>query len=120
MITSLENFNVYNKAMALGSEVWTLTQPWDKFAKYTVGIQLVKSVDSIAANLSEGLGRYSVKEVRQFGIFSRGSLFETKTWLQKAKQRQLIVPATANELIVELDVTGKMLNAYLNSLGKGL
>jgi four helix bundle protein len=49
--------------------------------------QLIKAIDSVAANLSEGFGRYFYKENRQFCYYSRGSLFETKTWLRKAFNR---------------------------------
>jgi len=38
-------------------------------------------VDSIAANLSEGFGRYHYKEKKNFSYYSIGSLYETKTWI---------------------------------------
>jgi four helix bundle protein len=34
---------------------------WDYFLKDTIGKQLVKAADSVAANLSEGFGRYHFK-----------------------------------------------------------
>ena len=119
MITRLEDFHAYNRAMKLGQEIWRIAKEWDNFSKWTVGIQLVKAADSVSANLSEGLGRFFVKEIRQFGFYSRGSLFETKTWLQKATERDLIDPEKFNNLISELEVIGKMINAYINSLGSG-
>jgi len=63
---------------------------WNYFQKDTVGKQLVRSADSIAANLSEGFGRYHYKETKNFSYYSRGSLFETKTWLRKANNRKMI------------------------------
>jgi len=63
---------------------------WDFFAKDTIGKQFVKLTDSIAANISEGFGRFFYKENRQFGYYARGSLFETTTWLTKAHNRKLI------------------------------
>ena len=51
----------------------------------TIGKQLVRSADSIAANISEGFGRYHFKDSKRFYYISRGSLFETKTWLEKSK-----------------------------------
>ncbi len=50
----LEELKVYQLAMNVGEKVWVIVSKWDYFAKDTVGKQLVKSVDSIAANLSEG------------------------------------------------------------------
>jgi four helix bundle protein len=90
---------------------------WKFFEKDTVGKQLVRAVDSIAANLSEGLGRYHFKETKNFGYYSRGSLFETKTWLTKARNRRLIDEQKFNTLIDRLETIGKMLNGYINSIG---
>src|SRR5688572_27738570 len=117
MIHSLEEFKAYNLAMELGEAVWGCVKRWDYFAKDTIEKQLVRSVDSIAANLSEGLGRYHFKEIKNFGYYSRGSLFETKTWLTKAKNRELISIEEFQKLIANLEVIGKMVNSYINSIG---
>ena len=117
MIHSLEDFKAYNLSIELGEAVWSCVKRWDYFAKDTVGKQLIRSVDSIAANLSEGLGRYHFKDVKNFGYYSRGSLFETKTWLTKAKNRELISDEEFRKLIANLEVIGKMINSYINSIG---
>lgn len=118
MITTLEEFKVYNLAMVFGEKVWSMVMAWGYFEKDTIGKQLVKATDSIAANLSEGLGRYHFREAKNFGYYSRGSLFETKTWLTKANSRKLIVEGDFNKLISDLDTIGKMLNSYINSIGE--
>ena len=88
----------------------------NQFEKDTVGKQLVRAVDSIAANLSEGLGRYHVKENKNFCYYSRGSLFETKTWLSKAANRNLIEATLSNKLLTNIEIIGKMLNSFINTL----
>jgi four helix bundle protein len=117
MISKLEEFKVYNLAMELGEKVWSITMGWGYFEKDTIGKQLVRAADSIAANLSEGLGRYHYKEAKNFGYYSRGSLFETKTWLTKASNRKLVSQEQFQKLIGELEIIGKMLNSYINSIG---
>ncbi|MFM7850923.1 MAG: four helix bundle protein [Flammeovirgaceae bacterium] len=117
MIKNLEDFKTYNRAMEVGERVWIIVLKWNYFEKDTIGKQLVKAVDSIAANLSEGLGRYHFKEAKNFSYYSRGSLFETKTWIAKAHNRQLIDETIFKELMVELDIIGKMINTYITSLG---
>ncbi len=52
----LEEFRVYQMSMDLGEEVWDIVLKWDYFAKDTVGKQLVRAIDSVSANLSEGYG----------------------------------------------------------------
>ncbi len=117
MIQKLEDFRVYNAAVALGEEVWKIVMTWDYFQKDAIGKQLVKAVDSIAVNLSEGLGGYHYKEIKNFSYYSRGSLFETKTWLTKANKRKLIKDDDFLRLINDLELVGKMLNSYINTLG---
>ena len=91
---------------------------WDYFAKDTIGKQLVKSSDSIAANLSEGFGRYHFKESKNFYYYSRGSLFETKTWLTKSYNRKLIEKEIYEKLMQEIKNISVKLNNYIKSIGK--
>lgn len=114
----LNDLQVYKKAMDLGERVWEVVNKWDYFQKDTVGKQFIRSVDSIAANLSEGYGRFHYKESQHFGYYSRGSLFETKTWLQKAFNRKLIAKEQFIEMDNELTTIGKMLNGYIKSIGR--
>src|SRR5689334_2922663 len=117
MISKLEEFKVYNHAMEIGDEVWNIVSTWNYFAKDTVGKQLVRAVDSVAANLSEGFGRYHFKEAKNFGYYSRGSLSETETWLQKAKMRNLISDEQHRKLKASIEIIGRMLNRYIQALG---
>ena len=103
--------------MELGEVVWDIVIKWGYFEKDTIGRQFVKAADSIAANLSEGLGRYHYREAKNFGYYSRGSLFETKTWLTKSFNRKLIHEEEFSILISKIEVIGKMLNSYINSIG---
>ena len=83
----LEELQVYKLSMDIGERVWKIVNEWDNLSKDTIGKQLIRSVDSVAANLSEGFGRYHYKEAKHFSYYSRGSLYETKTWLTKAYNR---------------------------------
>jgi four helix bundle protein len=49
----LEELKVYQLSMKSGDEIWNVVNKWDYFQKDTVGKQLIKAADSIAANLSE-------------------------------------------------------------------
>jgi four helix bundle protein len=49
----LEELKVYQLSMEIGDEIWNVVNKWDYFQKDTVGKQLIKAADSIAANLSE-------------------------------------------------------------------
>ena len=113
----LEELNIYQLSMEIGEKIWTNTLKWDYFSTDTIGKQLVKAVDSISANISEGFGRYHFKDRKNFCYYARGSLFETKTWLIKAYNRKLLPESDLNAFLNELEILGVKLNNYINSIG---
>lgn len=115
---NLEELKVYELSMALGEKTWELVEKRDYFNKETIGKQLMRSVDSVAANLSEGFGRFHYKDSKNFSYYSRGSLYETKTWLRKAKNRNLIEEIEYIKFEEEINLIGKMLNSYIKSIGE--
>lgn len=117
MKSSLQNLEIYKEAMDIGESVWRLVRQWDHFAKDTVAKQVVRSADSIAANLSEGYGRYHFKENQKFCYYSRGSAEETQTWIEKAVHRDLADRETARNLYDRIENYKKRLNAYIKSIG---
>ena len=80
-----------------------------------MGYQVIRSSDSIAANIAEGYGRYTPPDRKKFYIYSRGSLEETKAWLRKAIRRNMISKERAEEYGRILEVLGPKLNAFIKS-----
>ena len=117
MRSSLQNLEIYKEAMVIGESVWTIARQWDHFAKDTIAKQIVRSADSIAANLAEGYGRYHFKENQKFCYYSRGSAEETQTWIEKAVHRDLIEREPARKLYDQIENYKKRLNAYIRSIG---
>ena len=105
-------------SMDLAEKIWQIVSQWNYFEKDTIGKQIVRAVDSIGANLSEGYGRYHFKDSKNFCYFSRGSLYETKTWINKAYHRSLIKEKEYLELKENIRVLSASLNKYINSIGK--
>lgn len=114
----LEELRIYQQSIELGEKVWNVVKQWDFFAKDTIGKQVVRSADSIAANISEGFGRYHYREATHFYYYSRGSLYETKTWLTKANYRKLISDQDFDLFTKEIKDISIKLNNYINSIGK--
>lgn len=50
------------------------------------------------------------KETINFGYYSRGSLYETGTWLTKAHNRGLITGEVFHKFMIEIDDIGVKLN----------
>jgi four helix bundle protein len=83
-----------------------------------VGKQLIKSADSIGANIAEGTGRGSYADNRRFARIARGSLFEVKHWLRRAYRRDLLTENEVSKLHHLINELTPKLSAYINSIGK--
>jgi four helix bundle protein len=112
-----ENLQVYRLAERLADEIWDIVLSWERFAKNTIGEQLVDSADSIGANIAEGSGRGSFQDNRRFVKIARGSLKETQHWLRRAFKRKLLTNEHVNKLKPIVDELAPKLNAYLKSIG---
>jgi len=112
----LEDLEIYNIAMEIGDEIWFSVVEWKNLAKYSVGQQIIRSADSIAANISEGYGRYHFKDRKNFMFFARGSHYETITWHTKARNRKIISNEFYEGIITKMDKLGVKMNNYINTL----
>ena len=113
-----EDLEVYKLSMELSDKIWDLVIKWDYFQKDTIGKQWVRAADSVSANISEGFGRNNFRDQRNFYYFSRGSLCESKTWLEKARGRNLIDEDSYKALLESFTVLGIKLNNFINSVTK--
>lgn len=115
--TNFENLRVYQLSEELSDNIWDIVVRWDSFAKDTIGKQVVRSADSIGANLAEGEGRGSYQDNRRFIKIARGSLQETQHWLRRAYMRNLLSEGQVEQLKPLIAKLGPTLNAYLRSIG---
>lgn len=116
----IQELEVYQIGMQVGKDTYNLVFKWDQFNKNTIGYQLIRAVDSIAANIAEGYGRYHYKEQRQFCYIARGSLYETKTWLHKANERRKEDKLDIQDIIKVINQLHIKLNAYIKYIDRRL
>ncbi len=114
--TNFEKLEVYQLSETIADGIWDVVHPWPPFAKSTVGRQLVRSADSIGANIAEGVGRGSAGDNQRFVRIARGSLYETKHWLRRAYRRGLLPQQHVDHLQPLVAELAPRLNAYLNSI----
>jgi len=117
MRTKFEKLRVYKLSEEIADAVWDTALTWGQFARTTVGAQIVRSADSIGANIAEGVGRGTYADNRRFVRNARGSLNETKHWLRRAYRRGLLTDKTITKLKPLLDELSPKLNSYLKSIG---
>ncbi len=113
-----ENLRVYQMSEQLCDAVWDTVCEWKPLAQDTVGKQLIRSADSIGANIAEGSGRGTYQDNRRFVRIARGSLYETRHWLRRAFKRKLLTQDQIDALKPLMDELSPTLNAYLKSIGR--
>lgn len=113
----LHDLKVYQLAMRVGEDVWSLTAGWDWLAKQTVALQWIRSADSIAASIAESHGRCSDKEGARFYGDALGHLNQTQTWLEKVMARKLVPEPLAHELSEKLVTLRCLLNHHMGTFG---
>ena len=114
------DLEIYNLAEKLSDMIWYDFDKWDKKIQNTIGYQIIRSADSISANIAEGFGRYHFADKKKFYIYSRGSFEETKAWLRKLIRRKIITEQGQLEYKEIINELGPKLNKFITtSKGKG-
>jgi four helix bundle protein len=113
---TFEDLRVLKSAEEIADSIWKRVVQWDDFAKDVVGKQMARSADSIGANIAESFGRYNFGEKLQFLYYSRGSLFETKYWLNRTQVRGLMAPDDVRKYVDGLTALARQLNTFTNGL----
>ena len=114
--SNFEKLEIYQLAEKLADEIWFIVEKWQYFEKDTVGKQIVRSADSIGANIAEGNGRFNYKDNQRFIRIARGSLNETRHWLRRAYTRNLLAKEQIEKLKPIIEKLTLKLNGYLRYL----
>ena len=116
-----EDLEVWQKAVTFAVDIIDLCERINTERKhYRLIEQVEASSTSVAANISEGKGRYSKKEFIQFLYIARGSLYETVTFLIVFKGKQWINEANLLKLKKTAIEIGKMISSLINKIKKDL
>jgi four helix bundle protein len=116
MSATFEDLRVLKSAEAIADSVWKIVVQWDEFAKDVVGKQIARSADSVGANIAESFGRFNFGEKLQFLYYSRGSIFETKYWLNRTRTRGLMEPDVVQNYVDRLTDLARQLNTFASGL----
>ena len=114
--TNFEKLQVYQLSEKIADSIWNIVVTWNPLARDTVGKQMVRSADSIGANIAEGSGRGSLVDNRRFVRMARGSLYETLHWLRRSYTRKLLSQSEVKKLRLLVQELSPKLNAFLRSV----
>jgi four helix bundle protein len=111
-----EDLAVYRRAAALADELRQAVGEWDSLDQWTVGVQTIRSADSICANIAEAMGRWSAPDQLRILFIARGSATELQNWIHRATARGLACPADA---VLRVREIGRMLNGLIRAARPG-
>lgn len=114
----LDDLQVYSLSMDLADKIYFLIEEFSYYQRDTLGKQWIGAIDSVSLNLSEGFGRFSYRDSRNFSIMARGSLYESKSCLQKVFRRNIVAKETFDVLLHEHNNLGIKLNNYITAQTK--
>jgi four helix bundle protein len=109
------DLKVYQLAVELGGLAWGYYERLDWLDKKTMGSQFITAVDSIAANIAEGYGRFHYLDRIKFYYNSRGSLLESKHWIFTLCKRNKISQNEFDAFLKKADEVHYELNKYIKS-----
>ncbi len=116
MATSMDDLRILQTAEAIADEVWRQVTTWQYFPRNIIGGQLARSADSVGANIAEAFGRYHYGDKLRHLYIARGSLFETKYWLNRCEKRSLITVDAAAGYSTRLTTLARQLNAFAGDI----
>ncbi|MCU0724067.1 MAG: four helix bundle protein [Planctomycetes bacterium] len=116
MNPGLADLVVYRIAEEASDRVWVEVERWPIDARISMGTQVVKSADSIGANIAEAYGRWHFRDRLNFLFFSRGSMLETDSRWRKAFRRKLIDEGTFKTVADLLKDLSPRLNNFIRSV----
>lgn len=116
--TNFENLEIYQLSEKLADEIWNIVLTWNNLATDTIGKQVIRSADSIGANIAEGSGRGTPVDNRRFLRMARGSLYETRHWLRRARLRNLLTDEQIQTLSENIKELTPKLNSYIGKVSK--
>ena len=119
-IKSFSELQVWQKAHELTLAVFRATERFPKSDLYGIVSQVRRSSSSVAANIAEGFGRGTTKELLRSLQISRGELEETRYFLYLSRDLGKISAAEFGTFSELCDSTGRLLNALGSSLKKRL
>ena len=115
-MASYRELKVWQRAMELVVLVYELTKKFPKDELYGLVSQIRRSVISLPSNITEGQGRQSSKDFKQFLSIARASLNELETQIEIANRLNYIDKFESDRISEITTEVGKMINGLRSSL----
>ncbi len=111
-----KDLQVWQKAMRIAKEIYTLTQKFPPEERYALSDQMRRSAVSIPSNIAEGQQRNGRQEFAQFIGYAQGSRAELQTQLLLSRDFGYLTDEEIEPVFYELEEVGKMLYSLSNAV----
>ncbi len=121
MVRITHNFkelSVWQKSRVLVKEIYLISQDFPSSEKFGLTTQIRRAAISISANIAEGCGRNSDKELVKFLGYSLGSAYELETELLLASDIGYISIEKLNSLLDKLIEIERMISGLITKISK--
>jgi len=108
--------NVWQKAHALTLSIYNITTVFPKSEAFGITSQMRRAAFSIPANVAEGCGRGTNRELRQFLYIAVGSASELDYYLLLARDLGILPPKQFPVLKARITEVRRMLAGLIESI----
>ena len=116
MLKSFRDLEVWQRSHRLVLDIYRATNLFPKEERFGVVSQLRRAAYSIPANIAEGFGRRSTKELLQCLAIANGSLEETRYFILLSFDLGYLPKEHFQDLENELNAVAQMMSALSRSL----
>ena len=113
---NFRELKIWQRSMDLAETIYKLTDGFPSEEKYGLSSQLKRCVVSVPSNISEGAGRGTNRQFRQFLEISMGSCNEVQTQLELSCRFRYINKEVLDKNVDEAFQIYKMILSFYNSL----
>jgi four helix bundle protein len=119
-IQRFTDLTVWQQAHALTLLVYGLTEGFPDRERFGLISQVRRSAASVAANIAEGFGRRTTRELLRSLHIARGEVEETRYFLILGFDLKHVAQTDFDRAVAQCDAVAKLINALATSLRKRL
>jgi len=119
-VKSFQDLTVWREAHKLTLEVYKLTAGFPGTEKYGIASQLRRCSSAVPANLAEGFGRPTTRELLRCLQIARGELEETRYFVLLSRDLGYVTAKDCEDVGRDCNTVGRLINALGSSLKKRL
>ena len=119
-VKSFQDLTVWEEAHKLTLEIYKLTAKFPASEKYGVVSQLRRCSSSVPANIAEGFGRATTRELLRCLQIARGELEETRYFVVLSRDLGYVTSQDCENIGQHCISIGRLINALGSSLKRRL